>query len=212
MEARGRFITFEGLDGSGKTTQMRLLSERLRADGRAIYEAVEPGGTAIGQQIRRIVLDCANQDLRPTTELLLYFASRAQNVEQCIAPALRAGKIVLCDRFTDSTLAYQGYARGLGAEIVLALDRIACQGLAPDLTLLIDVDLDTALARTRERNAAAAAKETRLDEESREFHHKVRDAYFTIARENAGRFRIVDGRGAPEQVAARVWEDVRPHV
>ncbi len=212
MDVRGSFITFEGIDGSGKSTQMRFLGERLRAEGRDVYETVEPGGTAVGQQIRRILLDSANQDLRPTTELLLYFASRSQNVEQCILPALRSNKFVLCDRFTDSTLAYQGYARGLGVDIVLALDRIACQGLTPDITFLIDVDLDTALARTRERNAASGAGETRMDDESREFHRKVRDAYFTIAEQNAGRFRVIDGRGAPDKVAARVWENVRQHV
>ena len=212
MEAQGRFITFEGIDGSGKTTQMRLLAGRLRGEGRDVFETVEPGGTPIGHQIRRILLDSANQDLRPTAELLLYFASRAQNVEQCILPALHSGRIVLCDRFTDSTLAYQGYARGLGPDNVLTLDRIASNGLAPDLTLLIDVDLDTGLARTRERNGAGTNVETRLDDESREFHRKVREAYFTIARQNAGRFRIIDGRGAPEEVAERVWEAVRPHV
>ena len=212
MPGQGRFITFEGIDGSGKTTQLRLLAERLRAERREVLETVEPGGTAVGQQIRRILLDSANQDLRPTAELLLYFASRAQNVEQCILPALRAGKIVLSDRFTDSTLAYQGSARGLGEETVLTLDRIACQGLTPDLTLLIDVDLDTALARTRERNASSPTGETRLDDESREFHRKVREAYLSIARQNANRFRVIDGRGAPDDVAARVWENVFAHV
>jgi len=212
MQARGPFITFEGIDGSGKTTQMRLLGGRLRAAGRIVFETVEPGGTPIGQQIRRILLDSANQDLRPNAELLLYFASRAQNVEQCILPALQAGKIVLCDRFTDSTLAYQGYARGLGAEIVLALDRIACQGLTPDLTLLIDVDVETGLGRLRARNVKGAASETRLDDESHDFHRNVRDAYLTIARQYADRFRVIDGRGAPEEVALRVWENVAPHV
>ncbi len=207
-----RFITFEGIDGSGKTTQMRLLGKRLRARGRDVYETVEPGGTAVGQQIRRILLDSTNQDLRPTAELLLYFASRAQNLEQCIVPALRAGRVVLCDRFTDSTLAYQGYARGLGAGTVLALDRIACRGLSPDLTLLIDVDVDTGLARMRARNANGTAGETRLDDEPREFHRKVRDAYLVIARENPGRIRVIDGRGAPEEVAARVWENMQDHV
>ena len=212
MQARGPFITFEGIDGSGKTTQMRLLGGRLRAAGRIVFETVEPGGTPIGQQIRRILLDSANQDLRPNAELLLYFASRAQNVEQCILPALQAGKIVLCDRFTDSTLAYQGYARGLGAEIVLALDRIACQGLTPDLTLLIDVEVETGLGRLRARNVKGAASETRLDDESHDFHRNVRDAYLTIARQYADRFRVIDGRGAPEEVALRVWENVAPHV
>lgn len=212
MSARGKFITFEGIDGSGKTTQIRLLAERLRAAGRHVFETVEPGGTAVGQQIRRILLNSANQDLRPTAELLLYFASRAQNVERCILPALEAGKVVLCDRFTDSTLAYQGYARGLGAEPVLALDRIACHGLTPDLTLLIDVDVDTGLARTRARNATGPADETRLDDESIGFHRKVRDAYLAIAHQHAHRFRVIDGNGTPEEVAARVWENVVHYV
>ena len=212
MQKGGRFITFEGIDGSGKTTQMRLLVRRLQTQGRDVLEAVEPGGTAVGRQIRRILLDAANQDLRPTTELLLYFASRAQNVEQCIVPALAAGQIVVCDRFTDSTLAYQGYARGLGAETVLALDRIACRGLAPDLTLLIDLDLDTALARAHKRNAGGASDETRMDDQSREFHQKVRNAYLALAKQHAGRFRVIDGRGTPEEIAGRVWESVAPHV
>jgi len=212
MQSRGQFITFEGIDGSGKTTQMRLLVRRLQTQGRDVLEAVEPGGTSVGRQIRRILLDAANQDLRPTTELLLYFASRAQNVEQCIVPALAAGQIVVCDRFTDSTLAYQGYARGLGAETVLALDRIACRGLAPDLTLLIDLDLDTALARAHKRNTGGATDETRMDDQSREFHQKVRNAYLALAKQHAGRFRVIDGRGTPEEIAGRVWESVAPHV
>jgi len=212
MQSRGQFITFEGIDGSGKTTQMRLLVRRLQTQGRDVLEAVEPGGTAVGRQIRRILLDAANQDLLPTTELLLYFASRAQNVEQCIVPALAAGQIVVCDRFTDSTLAYQGYARGLGAETVLALDRIACRGLEPDLTLLIDLDLDTALARAHKRNAGGATDETRMDDQSREFHQKVRNAYLALAKQHAGRFRVIDGRGTPDEIAGRVWESVAPHV
>jgi dTMP kinase len=212
MPERGRFITFEGIDGSGKSTQMRLLAERLRSEGHDIFEAVEPGGTAIGRQIRRILLDAANQDLRPTAELLLYFASRAQNVDECIRPALAAGKIVLCDRFTDSTLAYQGYARGLGEETVLALDRIACRGLAPDLTVLIDVDVECGIARAQKRNAGSDAAETRMDDQSLEFHRKVREAYLALARRHADRFRIIDGRGAPETVAERVWATMAAYV
>lgn len=212
MPERGRFITFEGIDGSGKSTQMRLLAERLRAGGHDIFEAVEPGGTAIGRQIRRILLDAANQDLRPAAELLLYFASRAQNVDECIQPAIVQGKIVLCDRFTDSTVAYQGHARGLGEETVLALDRIACRGLTPDLTLLIDVDVECGLARARTRNAGGGTAETRMDDQSIEFHRKVREAYLKLAKRHADRFRVIDGRGAPETVAERVWESVAAHV
>jgi len=212
MPKRGRFITFEGIDGSGKSTQMRLLADHLRADGQDVFEAVEPGGTAIGRQIRRILLDAANQDLRPTAELLLYFASRAQNVEECILPALAAGKIVLCDRFTDSTLAYQGCARGLGEEAVLALDRIACRGLTPDLTLLIDVDVEYGLARAQKRNAGSDAAETRMDDQSLEFHRKVRESYLSLAKQHADRFRIVDGRGTPETVAERVWASIAAYV
>jgi dTMP kinase len=212
MPERGRFITFEGIDGSGKSTQMRLLAERLRTEGHDVLEAVEPGGTAIGRQIRRILLDAANQDLRPTAELLLYFASRAQNVDECILPALAAGKIVLCDRFTDSTLAYQGRARGLGEEAVLALDRIACRGLTPDLTLLIDVDVECGLARAQKRNAGGDAAETRMDDQSLEFHRKVREAYLEMAKQRADRFRMIDGRGTPESVAERVWVSTAAYV
>lgn len=212
MQELGRFITFEGIDGSGKTTQMKLLADRLRGQGRNVLQTVEPGGTAIGKQIRRILLDAKNHDLRPTAELLLYFASRAQNVEECILPALSARNIVLCDRFTDSTLAYQGYARGLGEETVRTLDKIACGGLVPDLTLLIDVDVDTGLTRIQTRNAAAAATETRMDEQSLAFHRKVREAYMALAMQYAGRFRIIDGRGPSDVVAAKVWESVVDYV
>lgn len=191
---------------------MRMLAERLRQQGRDVLETFEPGGTAVGTQIRHVLLDAANQDLRPTAELLLYFASRAQNVEQCILPALSAGKIVLCDRFTDSTLAYQGYARGLGEDTVLTLDRIACHGLTPDLTLLIDLDLETGMARIQKRNSDAAGSETRMDDQSFEFHRTVREAYLRLAKQYAGRFRIIDGRGAPNDVAAKVWESVAAYV
>src|SRR5579863_7603956 len=145
----GIFITFEGIDGSGKTTQLRILSEHLRQTGREVVEAVEPGGTEIGRQIRAILLDGRNTHLTPRAELLLYFASRAQNVEEVIRPALDAGKIVLCDRFTDSTLVYQGCGRGLGADVVMTLHQLACQGLDPDLTVFVDIDLDESLARAR---------------------------------------------------------------
>jgi len=198
------FITFEGPDGSGKSTQARMLAERLRREGRPVLETVEPGGTPIGQQIRRILLDPANKELTPTTELLLMFSARAQNVEQWILPALAEGKIVISDRFTDSSLAYQGSGRGLGWDRVLDLDRMACKGLVPDLTLCIDVDSETGLARARSRGDA----ETRLEEEAIEFHRKVREAYHELARREPQRFQLIDGHGTRDAIAAAVWERV----
>src|ERR1700733_8695949 len=204
--SRARFITFEGPDGSGKSTQARMLAERLRGEGRPVLETVEPGGTPIGQQIRRILLDPTNKELTPVAELLLMFAARAQNVEQWILPALNQGQIVISDRFTDSSIAYQGSGRGLGWEAVLELDRIACHGLIPDISLCIDIDTETGLARAQARGGL----ETRLEEQAIEFHHKVRDAYHELARREPQRFRLIDGRGTPEAIAAQVWEQVVP--
>ena len=212
MRARGLFISFEGLDGSGKTTQMRRLAKRLRARGHVVLETVEPGGTEIGGKIRQVLLDAANQELSPTAELLLYFASRAQNVDERISPALRRGEIVLADRFTDSTLVYQGCGRGLGAETVLALDRVACRGLKPDLTLLVDIDVETSLARARARNTAQPAGETRMDEQSLEFHRKVYEAYQALAAGEPERIRRIDGRAAIEEIELAIWDVVSAHV
>src|SRR5215470_7832305 len=200
------------MDGSGKTTQMHRLAERLRGMGRAVLETVEPGGPPIAQKIRRILLDAANQELSPSAELLLYFASRAQNVDQWILPALARGEIVLSDRFTDSSLVYQGYGRRLGAEAVLALDRIACRGLQPDLTILVDVDAESSLARARARNLAEPHPETRLDDESMEFHRKVHAAYHALATAEPDRVRVVDGRAPIDVIEKAVWKVVEPHV
>src|SRR5579859_8033470 len=212
MHARGLFITFEGMDGSGKTTQMGRLAARLRDRGRRVLETAEPGGTAIGRAIRRILLDAANQELSPTAELLLYFASRAQNVDEAIQPALSRGEIVLADRFTDSSLVYQGCGRALGAEAVLALDRVACRGLKPDLTILVDIDVETSLARAHARNTARSASETRMDEESVEFHRKVFEAYEALAAREPNRIKRVDGRLALDDVERAVWDIVSAYV
>jgi len=203
------FITFEGPDGSGKSTQARLLAQRLRDAGYSVLESVEPGGTPIGQQIRRILLDPANHELCPTTELLLMFAARAQNVEQWILPALAAGRIVVSDRFTDSTIAYQGAGRGLGIGVVMDVDRIACHGVRPDLTIVVDIDAEAGLQRARSRNEKQGdASESRLDEQALEFHRKVREAYHALAAREPRRVRIIEGDGMPEVVAERVWAEV----
>ncbi len=210
MTKRGVFITFEGPEGSGKSTQLRWLAKRLREEGREILETAEPGGTPIGLQIRRVLLDSSNSELSPTAELLLMFAARAQNVDQWILPALGAGKIVLCDRFTDSTLVYQGAARGLGAEIVYDVDRVACRGLVPDLTLVIDVDTETGLERAHRRNQRTHAVETRLDEQSLAFHRKVRAAYHQLAEDEPERVKLIDGNRAEPHVSADVWAAIEP--
>jgi dTMP kinase len=209
---RGVFITFEGPEGSGKSTQLRMLAARLRETGRDIVETQEPGGTPIGAQIRRVLLDARNRELCPTAELLLMFASRAQNVDQVILPALAAGRIVLSDRFTDSTLVYQGAGRGLGAEVVYDVDRVACRGLVPDLTLVIDIDTETGLERAHRRNAAAQDLETRMEEQDVSFHRRVREAYRQLASDEPRRVLLIDGARTPQEVAADVWAAVEPRL
>ena len=211
-QKRGLFLTFEGMDGSGKTTQMHRLAARLRAMGRTVLETVEPGGPPIAQKIRRIILDAANVELRPTTEILLYFASRAQNVDEWISPALARGEIVLSDRFTDSSLVYQGAGRGLGEEAVRALERIACRGLKPDLTILVDVDAEASLARARARNVAQPHPETRMDDQSLEFHRTVHAAYHALAEAEPDRVKVVDGRQDIDAIERDVWKIVSAYV
>jgi dTMP kinase len=209
MKKRGKFITFEGLDGSGKSTQIHMLADRLREAGHEVFETAEPGGTPIGRQIRRILLDNKNQELAPIAEMLLMFACRAQNVDEWILPALGDGKIVISDRFTDSTLAYQGSGRGLGTEAVLDVDRIACRGLVPDLTICLDIDPVASLARAHARNRRDPGVETRLDEQDLAFYRVVRDAYRQLASDEPKRFHLVDGNRAPDVVAAEIWSFVK---
>jgi dTMP kinase len=208
-ERRGTFITFEGPDGSGKTTQMRILADRLRGRGREVVETQEPGGTNIGLQIRSILLNAENRNLCPVAEMLLYFAARAQNFDERILPAWDRGAVVLSDRFTDSTLAYQGGGRELGPDVVMQLHNIACHGLQPDLTVCIDVDAETGLERAKARNGAKA---DRMEEQAIEFHQRVREMYLDLARQYPARIKVIDGRGEVEAVAERVWEVVKDRV
>jgi dTMP kinase len=212
MAQRGKFITFEGIDGSGKTKQMRLLAEDLRAEGRDVVETVEPGGTEIGRLIRKILLDPASKELTPRAELLLYFASRAQNVEQVIRPALERGATVLCDRFTDSTLCYQGCGRGLDAQIILDLDQIACAGLQPDVTVLIDIDVATSQERARRRNERTAANETRIDDESTAFHDRVRKGYTALSKQHPERFLVINGAPKAATIAKIIRNELNQYV
>jgi dTMP kinase len=183
-----------------------MLAHWLREQGKDILETVEPGGTSIGQQIRKILLDPGNVDLQPRAELLLYFASRAQNVDQLIRPGLDSGRIVLCDRFTDSTLVYQGCGRGLDTDVVRDLDRIACRGLKPDTTFLIDIDLDTSLMRARRRNERLGPSESRIDDESIAFHERVRQGYLALAKAEPDRILVIDGRASIHEVGQRIRE------
>jgi dTMP kinase len=160
-------------------------------------------------QIRRVLLDAKNLEMRPTTELLLMFAARAQNVDEWILPALSRGEIVLSDRFTDSSLVYQGAARGLGAEVVYEVDRIACRGLIPDLTIVVDVETELGLERARGRNLKTKDIETRIDEQAIGFHRKVREAYLQLAADEPGRVRLIDGSRMEEAVEKDVWEAVK---
>ncbi len=212
----GLFLSFEGMDGSGKTTQMRLLMDRLRREGFDHLETAEPGGTPIGRQIRRILLDSANQALSSRAELLLYFACRAQNVDEWIRPALAAGRVVVSDRYTDSTLAYQGAGRGLPSQTIRALHDFACGPTAPDLTIYLDIDRATGLARAHARNAerAAAAEpdETRIDDEAAEFHDRVHHAYAALCDAEPHRIRRIDASQSVDEVHAAIWAAVESHI
>ena len=209
---RGKFITFEGLDGTGKSTQIEKLAGALRARGLPVVVTREPGGTPTGEKIRHVILDSATTGLAPLAEMALMFASRAQHIRQVIAPAVGRGNIVLCDRFTDSTEAYQGAGRRLGSEVVLELHRILCGDLQPDLTILMDSDVSASVERARHRNQKSAKNkqkdESRFEQESSAFFTRVRKGYLAIARRESERVVLVNARGTPAQTHARILEVV----
>jgi dTMP kinase len=215
MSRRGKFITFEGLDGSGKSTQMRKLAAALRQAGHKVIETREPGGTATGEKIRRVALDSGTAGLSPLAEMALMFASRAQHIKEVIQPALSEGSNVLCDRFTDSTEAYQGGGRKLGSEPVLELHRVLCGDLQPDLTILMDSDVAASVERARRRNKIRVSgnnrgsNENRFELESRAFFGRVRSAYLAIAQREPQRVSVIDARGSPEETHQQILEVVR---
>jgi dTMP kinase len=198
---QGTFITFEGIEGSGKSTQISRLLQYLTEQRRPATLTREPGGTPVGDQVRKLLLDPANKLLDPTAELLLYAASRAQHLREVIRPALDAGRVVLCDRFSDATLAYQGYGRGLSIAAIRELDRIVTEGLRPRLTVLLDLDAATGLGRARGRNTREGLHaEARFENEELAFHNRVRDGYLDLAKQESGRIRIVDAARTPEEI------------
>jgi dTMP kinase len=208
LPQRGKFITFEGLDGVGKSTQMENLAATLRERGIDVLTTREPGGTALGEKLRTVLLSSRTEGLSPLTELALMFADRAQHIDEQILPALRRGQWVLCDRFTDSSEAYQGGGRELGSEVVLQLHKTLCHDLQPDLTILMTSDVARTVARARRRNVEQsklmADDENRFEKENRAFYNRVLAAYMEIAKRAPERVVAVDAADALAKVQKKI--------
>ncbi len=199
------FITFEGIEGCGKSTQIAMLEEALISAGHTVARTREPGGCPVSDQIRSVLLDAGNREMVPLAELLLYAAARAQHVEQIIRPALAKGSIVLCDRFSDATRAYQFFARGLDRSLVESLNSVACGDISPDLTLLLDCPVETGLSRAKRRiEDVTGPREERFELESLSFHQRVRDGYLTLSNEFPERFVVIDATSSPDDVSAQI--------
>jgi dTMP kinase len=199
------YIALEGPEGSGKTTQARRLSARLRAMGLPVVEVREPGGTALGEQIRSLLADPAHGNMSPEAEVLLFAAARAQLLREVVRPALQEGRVVVSDRCVYASLAYQGHARGLGVDVVRQVNQLATEGLLPDLVVVLDLPVEEGLARDE------AGRQDRIQREDVAFHRRVREGYLRLGREDP-RVRVVPAHGSPDQVEERVWEQVRPLV
>ena len=215
MSQRGKFITFEGLDGTGKSTQVRKLAAVLRNAGYKVVETREPGGTATGEKIRRVLLDSGTTGLDPLAEMALMFASRAQHIAEVIEPALAAGSIVLCDRFTDSTEAYQGAGRKLGSNAVRELHRVLCGNLQPDLTILLESSPEASVGRARRRNqrkakstASRSHDENRFEQETQIFFARVQEGYRAIAKREPKRVVVINAQGTRSQTGAKIRDVV----
>lgn len=209
----GLFVTFEGGEGSGKTTQLQLLANRVRAFGAEVIETRDPGGTAIGKEIRTLLLHPESVPIAVATELLLYEASRAQLVRELIAPALARGTVVLCDRFIDSTVTYQGYGRGIDLSLIERLNRFSTDGLVPDLTVLLDLDPRIGLMRCKRGMGADASAGPgtgpscwdRIEAEPLDFHQRIREGYLTLAREEPDRIAVIDASLSVSEIETVVW-------
>ncbi|NOQ52580.1 MAG: dTMP kinase [Desulfuromonadaceae bacterium] len=205
------FITFEGIEGSGKTTQIRFLAKHLQQQGIEVLRTREPGGCPIADQIRGILLNPANAAMIPQTELLLYAAARAQHIEEIVQPALQSGRMVLCDRFTDATLAYQGAGRGLDPALIKRLNLLTAGGCHPDLTLLLDLPVEIGISRATHREEAQQdSSEGRFEREQLEFHQRIRRAYLSMAAAEPQRIRVIDAEQTPQQIAQQVAAIIDP--
>jgi len=202
------FVTFEGPEGSGKSTQIKLLAEALTARGCAVLTLREPGGTSIGDQIREVLHDLRNREMHPRAEILLYNAARAQIVEQQIKPQLARGGIVLCDRFADSTVAYQGYGRGLDLDDVRHIVAFATQHLKPDLTLYLDIDVEAGLERRR----VGGGEWNRMDDQAVEFYRRVRDGYLKLMADEPQRWVKIDAARSVAEVQQEIWSVVQSRI
>ena len=201
---RGKFITFEGPEGGGKSTHIRLLAQRLRAEGRTVLVTREPGGTPLAEKIRGLVREELDDPPVTRSEVLLFLAARAQVVSQVIRPALARGEWVLCDRFADSTFAYQGYGRGIDVGLLRNFNDFATEGLVPDLTILLDVPLEVSRSRLAARQAATATAADRIEQAGTMFHRRLREGFLELAQAEPKRFAVIDSSGGVEQVAAAV--------
>ena len=208
------FITLEGIEGSGKTTQIPNIVEYLRGKGHDCVVTREPGGTKIGQKIRAILLDPDSVDLDPLSELLLYTADRAQHLHEIVYPSLKKGKTVLCDRYFDATVVYQGFARGLDINLINGLHKMVLDDLKPDLTILLDLPVNMGLSRAWEQidNGSRTGRETRFEEEQLDFHEKVRAGYLEMARQEKKRFQVVDASGDVDSVYREIVEILSAYV
>lgn len=201
---RGKFITFEGIDGSGKSTQLRLLADDLRFRGYNVLTTHQPGGTPLGRRLREAFLD-TEENIAPMAELLLFAADRAQHVEFLIKPALAEGKIVISDRYADATVAYQGAGRGFSPTVIKQVVKLATGGLKPDLTLFFDLPIEIGLQRTNKRDEMGELK-NRLDKENSDFYKRVREAYHEIIAQEPKRFRVIEATQSVEEVHAQALQ------
>jgi dTMP kinase len=202
----GLFVSFEGIEGCGKTTQIKLLSQMFDARGIAHALTREPGGTGVGDGIRRILLDSETIGLTSEAELLLFYASRSQNLAEKIRPARQRGEVVLCDRFYDASVAYQGYGRGIPLDFIHGLTALVCAGDRPDMTILFDIEPSVGLGRARDRNQKLSEDEGRFEAEDLDFYGRVRSGYLELARDDPQRFRVIEANGSIEEIHREVCD------